>query len=173
MLNSPFYMGDGGRYNSGMKLFIHGLISSGQGFKANLLRGIFPDILTPDFPGDLDQRMAKLEGILAEGSDHILIGSSYGGMMAALYACAHPDQVKKIILLAPALPFHPFDENPPGPCDVPTIIFHGKQDTIVPLERTRALAEQVFTNLQFHVVDDDHMLHKTVQQLDWRALVGE
>jgi len=156
-----------------MKLFIHGLISSGQGFKANLLRGIFPDILTPDFPGDLDQRMAKLEAILARGSDHILIGSSYGGMMAALYACAHPHKVQKIILLAPALPFHPFDENPPAPCDVPVIVFHGSRDAIMPLAPTRELAEQVFTHLQFNVVDDDHMLHETVQRLDWRALVGK
>ncbi len=166
-------MGGGKRYNSSMKLFIHGLISSGQGFKGNFLRGIFPDIVTPDFPGDLDERMAKLEAILAGGRDHILIGSSYGGMMAALYACAHPDQVQKIILLAPALPFHPFDENPPERCEVPTVVFHGSRDAIVPLEPTRTLAERVFANLQFNVVDDDHMLHKTVQQLDWRALVGE
>ena len=155
-----------------MKIFIHGLISSGQGFKANFLRDIFPDILTPDFPGDLAERMAKLETILAGKDDLILIGSSYGGMMAALYACAHPERVKKIILLAPALPFHPFDENPPGPCDVPAIIFHGKQDTIVPLEPTRALARQVFPHLQFNIVEDDHMLHETVRRLDWKQLVG-
>ncbi len=166
-------MGDARRYNSGMKLFIHGLISSGQGFKGVFLRGVFPDILTPDFPGDLDERMAKLEALLAEGDGHILIGSSYGGMMAALYACARPRKVQKIILLAPALPFHPFDDHPPDPCDVPAIIYHGSRDEIVPLEPTRALAEQVFRHLQFHVVDDDHMLHETVQKLDWRALVGE
>ena len=155
-----------------MKIFIHGLISSGQGFKANLLRSIFPDILTPDFPGDLDERMSKLEGILADGDHHILIGSSFGGLMAALYACAHPDSVQKIILLAPALSYYAFADAPPAPCAVPTIVYHGRQDTIVPLEPVQALAEQVFTNLQFNVVDDDHMLHDTVQQLDWRALVG-
>ncbi len=155
-----------------MKIFIHGLLSSGRGFKANFLRNLFPDMITPDFPGDLEERMAKLEAILAEGDEHILIGSSYGGLMAALYACAHPNQVKKIILLAPALPFHPFDENPPEPCDVPAIVFHGRNDTIVPISATRTLAEQVFTNLQFNEVDEDHMLHHTVQQLDWLALIG-
>jgi len=155
-----------------MKLFIHGLISSGRGFKGNFLRSVFPELLTPDFPGDLAERMAKLEAVLTNSADIILIGSSYGGMMATLYACAHPRRVQKIILLAPALPFHPFDENPPGPCAVPTIIFHGAQDAIVPLESTRALAEQVFTHLQFNIVDDDHMLHKTVQGLDWKALLA-
>ena len=156
-----------------MKIFIHGLISSGQGFKGRFLRQRFPDILTPDFPGDLDERMAKLEAILAAGDDHILIGSSFGGLMAALYACAHPDKVKKIILLAPALPFPAFADNPPGPCSVPAVIFHGRQDDIVPLEPTRDLAERVFSNLEFHVVDDDHMLHKTVESLDWEALIQE
>ena len=155
-----------------MKIFIHGLLSSGQGFKGSLLRSIFPDILTPDFPGDLTERMAKLEALLAAHDDIVIIGSSYGGMMAALYACAHPDRVRKLILLAPALPFHPFDEHPPGPCAVPTIIFHGQQDTIVPLAPTRALAERVFTQLQFNEVNDDHMLHETVQRLDWKRLVG-
>ena len=153
-----------------MKLFIHGLTSSGRGFKGNFLRSIFPDILTPDFADNLAERMGKLTAILADNDDLVLIGSSYGGMMAALYACAHPRRVQKIILLAPALPFHPFDENPPGPCDVPTIIFHGARDVIVPLEATRTLAEQIFTHLQFNIVDDDHMLHKTVQGLDWKAL---
>jgi pimeloyl-ACP methyl ester carboxylesterase len=156
-----------------MKIFIHGLLSSGQGFKANLLRGIFPDILTPDFPGDLDERMAKLEAILADGDDHILIGSSFGGLMAALYACAHPRQVQRIILLAPALSYHAFADNPPGPCDVPTVVYHGRRDTIVPLQPVKTLAEQVFTHLQFNVVDDDHMLHETVQRLDWRELVND
>ncbi len=156
-----------------MKIFIHGLISSGHGFKANLLRDIFPDILTPDFPGDLAQRMTKLEVILAQGEDHILIGSSFGGLMAAIYACNHPRRVQKIILLAPALPYHEFAAAPPAPCDVPAIVFHGIRDTIVPLAPTRTLAEQVFTHLVFNVVDDDHMLHETVQHLDWRQLVGE
>lgn len=156
-----------------MKIFIHGLLSSGQGFKARLLRDRLPDILTPDFPGDLDERMAKLEAVLGQGRDHVLIGSSFGGLMAALYACRHPSRVKKVILLAPALPFPAFAENPPEPCDVPVVIFHGRRDTVVPLEPTRALAEQVFRNLVFHEVDDDHMLHETVQRLDWAALVRE
>ncbi len=155
-----------------MKIFIHGLLSSGQGFKARFFREIFPDILTPDFPGDLAERMAKLERILAINEEHILIGSSFGGLMAALYTCQHPQNVKKAILLAPALPFHAFADHPPKPCDVPVVIFHGEKDTVVPLEPTRELARRVFNNLTFHVVDDDHMLHQTVVSLDWRALIS-
>jgi pimeloyl-ACP methyl ester carboxylesterase len=155
-----------------MKIFIHGLMSSGQGFKARFLRERLPDILTPDFPGDLDARMAKLTSILAEGEAHVLIGSSFGGLMAALYTCRHPRKVRKAILLAPALPFPAFADDPPPPCDTPVIIYHGLRDTVVPLEPTRALAEKVFRNLEFHEVDDDHMLHETVQRLDWEALIN-
>ncbi|NOX61141.1 MAG: alpha/beta fold hydrolase [Chloroflexi bacterium] len=157
-----------------MKVFIHGLISSGQGFKGRFLRQRFPDMLTPDFPGDLDERMARLEQILAGSEErHILIGSSFGGLMAALYACARAEKVAKLILLAPALIYPAFADNPPGPCPVPTVIFHGRRDDIVPLEPTRSLARQVFSHLRFHVVDDDHMLHQTVKRLDWEALLEE
>jgi 23S rRNA G2445 N2-methylase RlmL len=55
---------------------------------------------------------------------------------------------------------------------VPTVIYHGSRDEIVPLVMVRPLAEQVFMNLYFHVVDDDHGLYKTVHELDWQALVA-
>ncbi len=155
-----------------MKIFIHGLLSSSEGFKARFFRRTFPDMLTPDFSGDLDKRMAQLQRILMTGEDHILVGSSFGGLMAALYLCEHPHKVTKAILLAPALPFHAFAEHLPRPCNVPTIIFHGSKDTVVPLEPTRALAQRVFNNLTFHVVDDDHMLHHTVTSLDWKQLLS-
>ncbi len=45
-------------------VFIHGMVSSGQGFKARLLRRHFPHILTPDFDGWLEERMAQLRPIL-------------------------------------------------------------------------------------------------------------
>ena len=46
-------------------LFIHGLAGSGQGFKATFLRGLYPDLLAPDFPGEFWERMAQLEALLA------------------------------------------------------------------------------------------------------------
>ena len=60
---------------------IPGLISSGPSYKANLLRGFFPDVLTPDFEGSLEERMAKLEPILSDQSGWVIIGSSFGGLM--------------------------------------------------------------------------------------------
>jgi predicted esterase len=91
--------------------------------------------------------------------------------MAALFACQQPEQVSKLILLAPALIHPDFAAAPPGPISVPTVIYHGRQDTVVPVEPVRTLAEQTFLKLTFHLVDDDHRLHQTVQTLDWPALV--
>jgi pimeloyl-ACP methyl ester carboxylesterase len=153
-------------------IFLHGYQSSGQAFKATLLRGLFPDIITPTFTGSLEERMAQLIPILADTPGWTIIGSSMGGLMGALFACQHPEQVSKLILLAPALSWPAFCTDPPAPIAVPTVIYHGRRDTVVPLEPVRALAEQVFADLSFHVVDDDHKLRKAVLTMDWFALVG-
>jgi pimeloyl-ACP methyl ester carboxylesterase len=153
-------------------IFIHGLEGTSHGVKATLLRGLFPDILTPDFPGSLEQRMEKLRAVIGQTRGWTLIGSSFGGLMAALLACAHPEQVDQLVLLAPALIWPDFAANPPDPVSVPTVVYHGRQDGLIPLETVRRLAEQVFLNLTFHEVDDDHGLYKTVHAIDWPQLLG-
>ena len=152
-------------------IFIHGLEGSSQGFKATMLRGLFPHILTPDFRGPLEERMAKLAPLLTDQSGWVIVGSSFGGLMGTLFTCQYPQQVQKLVLLAPALSWPSFVDHPPAPVSVPTIVYHGHADTVVPLEPVRALCEQVFSNLTFHTVDDDHQLHKTVQAIDWPTLL--
>jgi pimeloyl-ACP methyl ester carboxylesterase len=152
-------------------IFIHGLEGSSQGVKASLLRGLFPGILTPDFPGSLEQRMAQLNGILGARRNWTMIGSSLGGLMAAMFIVQHPEQVKRLVLLAPVLIWPDFAASSPEPVSVPTIIYHGKQDALVPLAPVRELAERVFRNLKFYAVDDDHGLYKTVHAIDWPALL--
>ncbi len=153
-------------------IFLHGLEGSSQGTKAQLLRGLFPAMQTPDFDGPLEQRMQQLAPILGQQAGWTLVGSSFGGLMAALWGCAHPQQVRLLVLLAPALSWPEFADEPPAPIDVPVVVYHGQYDTVVPLEPVRALAEQVFPRLTFHVVDDDHMLHATVQAIDWPQLLA-
>lgn len=154
-------------------IFIHGLISSGQGFKGNLLRGLFPDILTPDFDGPLENRMARLTAILSGGSSWTIVGSSFGGLMGALFTAQHSQQVNKLIMLAPALIWPDFAQALPPPVSVPAVVYHGLRDEVIPLELVRPLAEQVFLNLSFHAVDDDHGLRNTMQTIDWPTLVGD
>ena len=152
-------------------IFIHGKESSGQGTKAVMLRDLFPGMLTPDFKGELTERMHKLKKILQGKDSWTIIGSSMGGLMAALFTCAQPQRVRRLVLLAPALIWPDFAQDPPGPVDVPTTIYHGRQDELIPLDIVHHLAKQSFTNLDFHAVDDDHRLLKTVQEIDWRALL--
>ena len=152
-------------------LFIHGSDSSSQTYKATLLRGIFPGMLTPDFTGGLPERMVQLETILGIETGWTLVGSSLGGLMAALYATQHPGQVRKLVLLAPALTLPGFTMNLGSQISIPTTIIQGTQDELIPLEPTQRLAEKIFMNLTYMVVDDDHRLHKTAQELDWRKLL--
>ncbi len=152
-------------------IFIHGLLGSSQGFKATMLRGLFSDILIPDFNGSLKERMAQLDPILAGRSGWTIIGSSMGGLMATLYTCQHPQQVEKLILLAPALTWPGLADHLPDPVSVPVTVYHGSKDTVVPVEPVRALCERIFTDLTFHVVDDEHKLHETVQAIDWPSLI--
>jgi predicted esterase len=153
-------------------VFIHG--SGGdksQTYKARILRGLFPGMLTPDFNGNLLERMAQLRAILGKETGWTLIGSSLGGLMAALFATQAPGQVRKLVLLAPALTLPEFAEDLPAPIAVQTIVVHGTRDELLPLEAGRTLAEKVFTNLTYLVVDDDHRLHKTAETLDWKSLL--
>jgi hypothetical protein len=46
------------------RIFLHGLESSSKGAKASFLRVLFPDMLIPDFKGNLAARMVALEAIL-------------------------------------------------------------------------------------------------------------
>lgn len=153
-------------------LLLHGLEGSSQGFKATFLRSLLPEIVTPDFEGSLEERMAQLDPIINDSSvPWVIIGSSFGGLMATLAAGQYPQRVRKLILLAPALTRPFLTESPPDPIAIPTVIYHGMHDTVVPLEPVQQIAEQIFTQVAFHVVDDDHALHQTVQTLDWLALV--
>ena len=53
------------------------------------------------------------------------------------------------------------------------MVYHGRRDDLIPLDLVRPLAEQVFLNLTFLAVDDDHGLRETVQAIDWLALVDD
>ncbi len=153
-------------------IFLHGLVSSGQGFKGILFRRVLPGILTPDFTGALEERMAQLDPIVGDRPGWAIIGSSFGGLMATLFTREHPQQVRKLVLLAPALALSEHRLDPHPPITVPTVVYHGKLDTVIPLEPLRAICGQLFENLTFNVVDDDHRLQGTVQSLDWPALVS-
>jgi predicted esterase YcpF (UPF0227 family) len=153
-------------------IFIHGLEGTSQGVKASLFRELYPSMLIPDFPGSLTERMQRLEQITADKDGWTLIGSSLGGLMAAMFTCRHPSQVRKQILLAPALIWPEFSANLPEAVDTPTVVFQGTQDTLIPLADVQAICQKIFSALEFNVVDDDHGLYQTVHQLNWQELLS-
>ncbi len=155
----------------GHMVYLPGLYSSGQAFKAQFLRARYPRLLTPDFSGDLGDRMRQLMPLLAPHDDWTLIGSSFGGLMAALYAAQNPRRVRKLVLLAPALIWPDFAAQELR-IATPSIVFLGKQDSVIPLAQVQPIVERVFTALDLRLVEDDHGLHATAQSVDWDALLA-
>lgn len=158
--------------NTSRLIYLHGSESNSNSGKARLFRGWFPGMLTPDFTGSLDERMAQLHAILSDQTDWALIGSSYGGLMGTIFTLDHAAQVRKLILLAPALTLDPLASRTDlQPVSVPTSLIHGTLDTVVPLEPVRAIAQNLFTNLTMYIVEDDHRLQKSVNELDWKNIL--
>lgn len=155
------------------RMFIHGLDSSNQGTKSVYFRERYPDICIPNFAGPLEERMERLNRFLQGETDLCLVGSSFGGLMATLFALEHESSVDRLILLAPAINLLAFTPHRPCCLSVPTWIFHGLEDEVIPLGDVRRTARDLFSTLQFREMDDDHSLHRTFATLDWDSLLEE
>ena len=114
--------------------------------------------------------MAQLDRSLAGKGDLVLVGSSYGGLMATLFALANEPRVRRLILLAPALGHADLGAHP-APLAIPVALYHGRNDAVVLPVPTRRIAEGLFANLDYHLVDDDHDLHRVFPTLDWDRLL--
>jgi len=103
----------------------------------------------------------------------VLAGSSLGGLMAAMYACDNERAIRRLILLAPALNLGDFNPYLNRRIAVPVTLYHGRQDYVVLPGPVRRIAEQVFTALEYHAVDDDHSLGETFPSYDWERLLAD
>jgi len=155
-----------------LRIFIHGLESNNQGTKAVYFRENFPGMLTPNFPGPLEDRMATLCSLLSGKGDIILVGSSFGGLMASIFAMDNEPRVKRLILLAPAINLMEFSPYRERSISTPVHIYHGRQDDVIPIEEVQRVAVRVFSNHTFHAVDDDHYLHRTFETIEWPLLLA-
>jgi pimeloyl-ACP methyl ester carboxylesterase len=154
-----------------LRVFLHGLESSNQGTKSVFFRKQYPDMLIPNFSGPLEERMGKLEGILDGKENLLLVGSSFGGLMATLFGMEHGSRVERLVLLAPAINLMAFTPHHGRTLDLPVWIYHGLNDEVIPIEDVRRRARAIFSNLRFHEVEDDHSLHRTFHTMDWHALL--
>jgi pimeloyl-ACP methyl ester carboxylesterase len=154
-------------------IYLHGSESTSQSGKARQFAQLFPGMVTPDFTGPFEERMEQLNSIIGDSTDWAIIGSSYGGLMGTVFTCNHPDLVRKLILLAPALLRDPFGSYLNlQPVSVPTVIVHGTQDDVVPMQPVREFAKTLFSNLTYHIVDDGHRLHKAFEELNWKEILS-
>jgi alpha-beta hydrolase superfamily lysophospholipase len=152
-------------------VFIHGLESTAQGAKGQFFSQHFPQMIIEDYVGDFATRMNKLNRLLAGGNNLIIVGSSYGGLMAVQYAMGNESRMKKLILLAPALNLPEFRNDSNKILKIPVIIYHGKNDDVVDSQIVKKIALKCFSNLEHHLVNDDHSLHKKFPALDWKNLL--
>jgi len=151
--------------------FLHGLESSSKGTKARFFAHHFPEVISPDFNGDLSERLRQLERICLGTTDLIFIGSSFGGLMATCFATKYPERVARLILMVPALNFGNY-RAPKVKLSIPTLLIAGQHDTITPPAQIIPLAKETFSNLEIHIEDDDHMLHNCFEQLNWNSLLN-
>lgn len=151
--------------------FLHGLDSSGSGTKGRFFARNFPHVVCPDFTGTLPDRLQQLAKLVDDQRQLLLIGSSFGGLMATCFALAHPEKMARLILLAPALNFAGY--RPPAKVlPTPTFLLIGQKDTVTPVDLVVPLAKSTFADLHLRIADDDHLLHAIFPQLDWQKLLG-
>ncbi|MDZ4797076.1 MAG: YqiA/YcfP family alpha/beta fold hydrolase [Bryobacteraceae bacterium] len=96
-------------------IYLHGFASGPKSGKATFFRsrlataGIelhIPDLAEESFENlTISGQLRVIEREAASEHQAVLIGSSLGGYLAAIYASLHPDSVAKVILLAPAFWF--------------------------------------------------------------------
>jgi pimeloyl-ACP methyl ester carboxylesterase len=162
-------------------IFIHGLESSGKAYKAQFLKKIFPSLISPSFlpfsptikiKDLLNKRMQQLTKLLEGEKSWIIIGSSFGGLMASIYSFKHPERVRLLILLAPFLSRKLYN-FPNVKVKFPVIVYHAKNDEVVPINESKEIIFKLFPNLEYHIVDDEHKLHKTISKINWKALINK
>ncbi len=134
--------------------FFHGLESGPHGSKYQAMAKHY-DVISPDFRDqDLETRLRTAEEATREHTDAILVGSSFGGLVAALLYDQYPERFASYLLLAPAIHYElaaNISQTPPT-----GTIIHGTQDEIIPIEPVRLFAKDHALN--FIEVEDGHRL---------------
>jgi pimeloyl-ACP methyl ester carboxylesterase len=142
-------------------VFAHGLESGPQGRKTQWLRAAGHEVVAPDGRGaSLGDRTTQLAAILPQHPEALIVGSSFGGLVALLAAarCVRDGHaIAGMLLLAPAIVLPP----PPGdvvPCPLPwpTTVLHGMRDEILDPDPVRTWAHA--HGARWLECDDDHSL---------------
>ena len=147
--------------------FAHGKESGPWGTKithlAETARRRGCEVLSPDYSHTQDPhaRVAQLLELAPKARALVLVGSSMGGYVSAM-ACAAL-KPRALLLLAPALYFPGFDEEPSGIPELCSVV-HGWNDDIVPVDRAIRFSRTHHAAL--HVLDSGHTLNDQLPALE-------
>lgn len=142
-------------------LFFHGKESGPHGSKYKALWQEYPSVYSPDFQGmDLEERLKYAEFITRERTGLTLVGSSMGGLVAAILYSRYPERFDGYVLMAPAFHWEEAHEIQKMPPPENVRVVHGTLDDIVPLGDVVSLCEKF--NVEVIVVEDCHRLHKSM-----------
>jgi pimeloyl-ACP methyl ester carboxylesterase len=136
-------------------LFLHGLESGPHGSKYQALAAAFGTVLAPDTTGISDpaHRLARIAKATQDLRSAVIVGSSFGGLMAVLLAEKYPERCHRLVLMAPAVHVPLIDHIQRQP---PTVIVHGTRDAVVPFSASETFAAR--TGALLLPQDDDHRL---------------
>lgn len=142
--------------------FFHGLESGPRGSKFRMLSDAFGHIEAPDFRGidDLDARLSVAEFATRGRTGLVVVGSSFGGLVAALLANEYPERVRGYVLCAPALNWAAGRINRVPP---KAVVIHGDADDVIPIQTSIEFCERFGVSLVR--VPDDHRLKNSVPQI--------
>jgi alpha/beta superfamily hydrolase len=146
--------------------FAHGKESGPWGTKitrlAEVARARGFDVLSPDYSHSHDpkERVAHLLKLAPRAHTLVLVGSSMGGYVSAMACAALKPQA--LFLMAPALYFAGWDEDPQG-CPQATVVVHGWHDDIVPVDASLRFARA--RGAALHVLDSGHTLGDQLEAL--------
>jgi predicted esterase len=148
-------------------LFFHGLESGPYGSKYNVLRKIDPGVMSPSFEGivNVEDRVAIAESFTRGMKDLVVVGSSFGGLVAALLYDRYPERFQTYILLVPAFHFEEAQAISSMPEDA--VVIHAEDDDIVPLEAVKNVCDR-FT-IPVEVVKDGHRLSGSLDLIEKRV----
>lgn len=142
--------------------FAHGKESGPWGTKitrlAEVARARNYEVISPDYSHTHNPklRVEQLVKLKPQARRLVLVGSSMGGYVSAM-ACA-PLQPQALFLMAPALYFPGWDEEPKG-CPALTTVVHGWNDDIVPVDIGRRFSETQTPRAALHLLNSGHTLN--------------
>lgn len=149
-------------------LFLHGKESGPNGHKCTELKKHFgPRVVAPDCTGvdDVEQRinivMDHIPPIEKGSKKVLLVGSSLGGLVSVLIAHRYPQSVSGLVLCAPAV--FPDWVGEIDHISCPTVILHGINDDIVPVEVSERFCSKLGRHILVEVRDGHRLSHNTDQ----------